>query len=286
MIVHGLVALAVSVQPDNIDFVIAGTQKGGTSLAHSVLFGHPHVCMLAAEGHFFTEPEYTVQSLKKYFLQFPPISPETRIVGEKTPEYMTSVHALLRLHRLNPRMKVIIFLRDPVTRIFAWYNHLRQETTSIEKNVDKGFLVKDEDLWKVNHPVRNAKNFTNYVLTPKYYGDALERGHYASQLRKVFGLFPPSQVYIEISEDKRNWTGLIDFLGIDAFIKKTYNVTNYAEKHAYTHSRTYAETMENSTRCYLARYYAPRNRNLFKLLDTLNMTRPNWTTVEEACAHA
>ncbi|HEX3137193.1 MAG TPA: hypothetical protein VHT22_06270, partial [Casimicrobiaceae bacterium] len=45
---------AAASRPDKVGFVIAGTQKGGTTALASYLYEHPEICVAGAkEVHFF-----------------------------------------------------------------------------------------------------------------------------------------------------------------------------------------------------------------------------------------
>src|SRR6266699_1200631 len=68
-----------------VDFVIGGTQKGGTSALDSFLRQHPEICMpeTRKELHFF-DREADDTDYKKYHANFKP-KPEHRVIGEGNP---------------------------------------------------------------------------------------------------------------------------------------------------------------------------------------------------------
>src|SRR6266478_3510531 len=104
-----------------VDFVIGGTQKGGTSALDSFLRQHPDICMpdTKKELHFF-DREADDTDYKKYHANFRP-KPEHRVIGEASPIYMYWETAPHRIWKYNSKMKWILALRNPVDR--AFYAH-------------------------------------------------------------------------------------------------------------------------------------------------------------------
>src|SRR5256886_13492270 len=105
-----------------VDFVIGGTQKGGTSALDSFLRQHPQICMpeTKKELHFFDREEDD-RDYKKYHANFKP-NPQQRVTGEASPIYMYWETAPYRIWKYNPKMKWILALRNPVERAFSAWN--------------------------------------------------------------------------------------------------------------------------------------------------------------------
>src|SRR5256885_16741616 len=108
-----------------VNFVIGGTQKGGTSALDSFLRQHPEICMpeTRKELHYFDREKNFAKrpDHKKYHANFRP-SPGQRVIGEATPIYMYWNAAPSRIHAYNPEMKWILTLRNPVERAFSAWN--------------------------------------------------------------------------------------------------------------------------------------------------------------------
>ena len=108
-----------------INFVIGGTQKGGTSALDSFLRQHPEICMPESkkELHYFDREENFAgkPNYKKYHANFKP-GPAHRVIGEATPIYMYWNAAPQRIRDYNPEMKWILVLRNPVERAFSAWN--------------------------------------------------------------------------------------------------------------------------------------------------------------------
>src|SRR5437773_9217482 len=108
-----------------VDFVIGGTQKGGTSALDSFLRQHPEICMpqTKKELHYFDKEENFdgPPNYKKYHANFK-AEPQHRVIGEATPIYMYWNAAPGRIWTYNPEMKWILVLRNPVERAFSAWN--------------------------------------------------------------------------------------------------------------------------------------------------------------------
>ena|SRR5450755_1220153 len=112
--------------PEKVAFLIAGTQKGGTTALASYLQEHPAICMSTVkEVHFFDTEEFFASGdvdYTRYHARFNPTA-RKRLLGEATPIYMYWEAAAHRIQRYNPTMKLILLLRNPVTRAYSHWNH-------------------------------------------------------------------------------------------------------------------------------------------------------------------
>ena len=107
-----------------LDFILAGAQKSGSTALHYFLSRHPDICMGdQQEIHFFdndamfvAEPNY--EELHKHY---PSIASAT-IAGDCTPSYLYHEPAMQRIWNYNPKIKLLILLRNPVERAFAHWN--------------------------------------------------------------------------------------------------------------------------------------------------------------------
>lgn len=98
-----------------VDFLIVGAQKAGTMAAVKNLNKHPDIGVIS-EVQFFTfcwdfgVPWYQRQLRKT----------SKRIVGEKTPELIYCDDCATRIKEVCPDAKFILFLRDPIKRLFKY----------------------------------------------------------------------------------------------------------------------------------------------------------------------
>jgi hypothetical protein len=105
-------------QAENIDFLIIGAAKSATTWLQKALQADPSVCMPDPELHYFSRNHHLGD--RWYFDQFP-VSPATRLVGEKSNSYLDTPVAPPRVHALVPHAKLIVQLRSPVARAYSDY---------------------------------------------------------------------------------------------------------------------------------------------------------------------
>src|SRR2546430_12580314 len=112
---------------DRLDFIVAGAQKSGTTALHYFLSKHPDITMGdQQEIHFFDNEEIfsgpvDYELLHRYY---PPLAGST-IAGDCTPVYIYWKPAMERIWKYNPKIKLLIILRNPVDRAFAHWNMQR-----------------------------------------------------------------------------------------------------------------------------------------------------------------
>ena len=113
------------------DFIVAGVQKGGTtSVAYALQHLEPLTCFAHVEMHFFDSYQFyntTVNTadlmIYATLLQRSCNASSTLAVGEKTPNYIYSPHAALRLCEALDNPRLVLFLRDPMMRAYSsFYN--------------------------------------------------------------------------------------------------------------------------------------------------------------------
>lgn len=115
-----------------VDFLVVGTQKGGTTALCHFLRAHPAVCIAdAKEAHFFDDPGLagidwgSSEAARRYRTSFAGYAGEPR-VGEASPVYMYLPGVAERIRRYNPEMKLIFLLREPGERALSHHAHSRR----------------------------------------------------------------------------------------------------------------------------------------------------------------
>ena len=190
-----------------VDFVIGGTQKGGTSALDSFLRQHPEICMPTTrkELHFFDREEEN-HHYRAYHANFEP-QPQHRVIGEASPIYMYWETAPDRIWKYNPKMKWILALRNPVERAFSAWN--------METKRGKEKLPFAEAIEKEPERCREALPLQHRVYS------YVDRGFYAHQVRRLFKIFGEENVLVLLSEELRNehqktLRRIFEFLGVDS----------------------------------------------------------------------
>jgi hypothetical protein len=175
-----------------VNFVIGGTQKGGTSALDLFLRQHPEICMpkTKKELHYFDREEnFGGQTdYKKYHAHFRPES-RHRVIGEATPSYMYWTATPYRIWSYNPQMKWILVLRNPVERAFsAWNMETKRgaEHISFEKAVEQE-AARCREALPLQHRV------FSYI----------DRGFYAHQVRRLFNIFAEDNCLVLLNEELR-----------------------------------------------------------------------------------
>ncbi len=194
-----------------IDFLIVGTQKGGTTALDAYLRDHPEICMaVQKEAHFFDNEEcfqHEKPDYHKYHSLFKP-NRSNKILGEATPIYMYWKPAPGRIWHYNPHMKIIVILRNPTDRAYShWYmEHGRGDDT----------LSFREAIETESQRLNEAKPFQHRIYS------YIDRGFYSEQLQRIWTYFPKHQTLVLLNDDlRRNPKGTLDkvcnFLGISCF---------------------------------------------------------------------
>jgi len=245
------------------DFLIIGAQKSGTSsLAHWLsqktdlnlsMIQVPWKRGLSPETHFFSDPMVRIKGLRWYSGLFSP----GRINGEKTPEYLPRRTSLREIRQRCPEAKIIVMLRNPVSRAFSAYQHYLED---LPRSRDWDWLLPghsfEANLW--------AEELTGFTM------GLLARGRYAEQLEYLFSLFPKDQVKILVLERFRDDPrgSLKDLL---AFLGGKPNDHDFEFLHRNRGS--YTSQLAEDTRRKLEDYYRPFNQRLFNLL---GYSIPEW----------
>jgi hypothetical protein len=173
-----------------VAFLIAGTQKGGTTALYGYLRKHPQVCMAKAkELHFFDKERFFADGApdySTYHRHFRPRSPSL-LLGEATPIYMYWQPAARRIWEYNPEMKFIISLRNPILRAFSHWNMERSRAREPLSFWDA--LQMESERCKHALPLQDRKH--SYAA----------RGFYHEQLARLWSYFPKEQTHVLRQED-------------------------------------------------------------------------------------
>src|ERR1700751_3043400 len=174
---------------ERLDFILAGAQKSGTTALHYFLSRRPDINMgdqqeihfFDNDANFLSEPDY--EQLHKHY---PPLAAST-IAGDCTPSYLYYEPAAERIWKYNPKIKLLILLRNPVDRAFAHWNMQRSKG---REPLDFFDAVREEQSRISGAPPSEARRFA-YV----------DRGFYGQQLERFFKFFPREQMKIVKFED-------------------------------------------------------------------------------------
>jgi hypothetical protein len=229
-----------------VDFVIAGTQRGGTTALDAYLRQHPEIRMAdLKEVSFFDKERNFGDSAVNYDAYHRYFSPRrrTKVVGEATPNYMYDEHAARRLHEYNPQLKLILLLRNPIDRAYSgWHHHRLLARFGLSFSEA---LRREPELIAVN----------------RFRYGTIERGRYVTQLERIWSFFPREQTLLLRSDDLDRHPQAVldatcDFLGVARH--------NYARE-IRRHVTDYAVPMSETDRRYLQKLFEPDVRELERL---------------------
>lgn len=178
-----------------VDFLVIGAQKAGTSALHRYLSRHPELFLPEKkELHFFDNEEFPWPGSSKdwdapveqdpyrsYHQAFSGAQRGQRW-GEVTPIYMYWGPSIARIYRYNPSIKLVIVLRNPITRAFSHWNMERRRGAESLDFLDA--LVSERERCRPGWP--NQHRVFSYA----------DRGHYSGQLKRIWQVFPAEQTLV------------------------------------------------------------------------------------------
>jgi hypothetical protein len=245
------------------DFVIIGTQRGGTTSLHAYLRTHPNIQTPAKkEIHFLTDR--FERGAAWYIGQFPAAVPVGTLVGEATPYALFHPRAPQRLRDVAPEARAIVLLRNPADRAYSHYLHERargHESLSFEDAI----AAEPERLQGLEGLLASGELIASDTHKRASY---VERGRYTRQLERWFSFFPREQMLILPSEDLYTKPAaaterVTDFLGLPPFTVDAFS----------KHNATAGPPMQAETRQKLMREFADDHQRLTELLGW----DPGWT---------
>ncbi len=232
------------------DWLIIGTQKGGTTSLYAELCQHPAVGpAFRKEPHFFDERWH--RGVAWYRANFPRRA-ASQSTGEASPIYLFDPQVPARVQQVVPDVRLIVMLRDPVDRAWSHYHHERRrghEHLTFEEAIDA-------------EPVRLAEPGSQGDYHHRHHS-YLARGRYAEQLERWLRLFPMERLHIIRSEDyyadpDTTYSEVLRFLGLpfhQLAQRKKLNVGRYRDR------------MSPAMRGRLNAYFKPHNEALYTLLN-------------------
>ncbi|XP_028674465.1 heparan sulfate glucosamine 3-O-sulfotransferase 3B1-like [Erpetoichthys calabaricus] len=181
--------------------IIIGVKKGGTRALLEFLRVHPDIRAVGAEPHFF---DRNYNNGLDWYRDLMPKTLEGQITMEKTPSYFVTREAPARIYAMSRDTKVIVVVRDPVTRAISDY------TQTLSKKPD---IPSFESL--------TFKNRTTGLIDTSW--SAIQIGIYAKHLENWLQYFPMGQILFVSGErlisDPAGELGKVqDFLGLKRII--------------------------------------------------------------------
>ena len=240
-------------------FIIAGVMKGSTSAAAVNLNMHEDIYCVTGywkrkvnafhnvdttslrgglgetnskELYFFNIDENYDKGLAFYTNYFP-LNKKHR--GESSPNYFhnNTSKGIKRMYKNFPDLKIIILLRDPITRAFSHWNMIQKQNPS----------------WGSRFYGLDFDNSTKRAVSSN---NILKRSLYYDALSEFVNTFGKKNVYVGIQEQLAS-NPLVEYNKIFSFLDLKNLETNPGYKKSFVSS--YSDSIEDSTIQWLKEYF-------------------------------
>ncbi|XP_061740891.1 heparan sulfate glucosamine 3-O-sulfotransferase 3B1a [Nerophis ophidion] len=151
--------------------IIIGVKKGGTRALLEFLRLHPDVRAAGAEPHFF---DRNYDKGLEWYRELMPKSSQGQLTMEKTPSYYITKEVPARIHAMSKDTKLIVVVRNPVTRAISDYTQTRSKKPDI--------------------PSFESLTFKNTSGVIDAAWSAVQIGMYAKHLERWLRYFPMEQL--------------------------------------------------------------------------------------------
>jgi hypothetical protein len=229
------------------DYIVLGVQKGGTTSLIYHFNQHPDNFTCKEELHFFDEHaryEKGIESYEKNFVS------DKKVRGEKTPAYSYLPYAIDRIHKHYPGVKLILILREPISRAYSQHNMFHRE------NARYNFMpMCNADKFVVPEKIHEGQG-------PRYY---LYRSSYIRQIEYILTKFPREQLYVAISEEVLadplvEYNKMFSFLGLRGLAYNEFSFKGDIFKGKYK------DRMQEKDYRVLHTFFKPLNARLYEFL--------------------
>ncbi|XP_069785651.1 heparan sulfate glucosamine 3-O-sulfotransferase 3A1-like [Narcine bancroftii] len=181
--------------------IVIGVKKGGTRALLEFVRVHPDIRAVGEEPHFFDR--HYDKGLRWYRNRMPKTL-DGQVTMEKTPSYFVTKEAAARIYAMSKDAKLILVVRDPVTRAISDYTQALSKKPNIPSFESLVF-----------------KNRTSGLIDTSW--NAIQIGIYAKHLENWLLYFPMGQILFVSGErlitDPAGELGKVqDFLGLKRII--------------------------------------------------------------------
>ena len=247
------------------DFVILGTQRGGTTSLYSWLSSHPDMTPARKKEIHYFDVHYH-RGPWWYRSQFPIARPGV-VTGEASPYMLFHPLAPERAARdLPATTKFIVLLREPVARTVSHYWYSRRLKRWETEPFERAIALEPERLAGVNERVLRGERCMAHA-TFSY----VARSEYADQLQRWFDAVGRDRIMIVESErfyvDPGIAAGIADWIGLEPH-DEPMPAINQSKRLGTESPQVLAD---------LAEHFVPHNQRLFDLLGHELWTDPDIT---------
>lgn len=214
-------------------FLIIGAPKSGTTALFNYLSKHPDILAPEIkEIDFFNCKSRFGKGLDYYHSHFPVINKKSKgkVTFEASVSYLANVYSPPRIHQYNPKIQMIVLLRNPVERIFSNWNMVKKYYKDDRDWFHRWMERCDERYDRKQFVPRDLERFGSFEFAVEEElrvlarGERIEtpmlmQGSYYEQFQRYLKFFNLSQFFIKETRELRTHTAdvlreLEVFLGI------------------------------------------------------------------------
>ncbi|KAM4624457.1 heparan sulfate glucosamine 3-O-sulfotransferase 6-like isoform 1-T1 [Polymixia lowei] len=152
--------------------IIIGVKKGGTRALLEFLRIHPDVRAVGAEPHFFDR--FYDKGLE-WYRNLMPRTLEGQITMEKTPSYFITKEAPRRVFSMSRHTKLIVVVRDPVTRAVSDYTQTLSKSPGLPsfqnlafRNSSSGLIDTTWSAVRIGIYAKHLENWLRYFPLSRF----------------------------------------------------------------------------------------------------------------------
>jgi hypothetical protein len=210
----------MAVRNKTLDFAIIGVGKSGTTSLAGLLAQHPDIALTDPKEPWFFDSENYHRGMAWYWQHYLGHYRGESRVGEATSHTLYVPYAAQRLHRVTPDARLIALLRHPVERAHSdwWMKHCQGTEpddfdTAVARNLEK--LQGSPRFSEPADWQRHLESVDRRLHNQTY----VDFGCYATQLERLYSVYPREQVAVLLTEDLQDATletlrQLCRFLGV------------------------------------------------------------------------
>ncbi len=248
------------------DFIIIGAQRAGTTSLYRYLEQHPGIApAILNKGVHYFDTSYD-KDVGWYRAHFPTLAHKARrsrrigmpvLTGEASPYYLFHPQVPGRVAELLPDVRLIVMLRDPVSRAHSHYQH---EVARGFEHLSFEEALEEEEKRLAGEQERLVADETYFSFAHQHYS-YVARGLYLEQLQRWYAHFRRDRVHVIVSEEffvdpALAFRGVLAFLELPAISLPAYAKLN---AHAY-------DPMSERSLAFLTARFAEPNEALARSL--------------------
>jgi hypothetical protein len=265
-------------------FLILGAPKAGTTAMFAYLSRHPSLRAPAEkEIDYFWVPSRYGRGEHWYESHFPVARQPGTSTFEATPHYLACPNSPSRIFHYRPDMKLIILLREPISRAYSQYQHYLRKVGDHDR-LQASAERYDEPVRTFFLRLRNPGNYGSFAeevrrelavlegRSSQFVPGFLAGGFYERQLRRYLEVFPRRQLLL--IETRRLRERPLEVLRQVARFLELPSYEWDAQSLVEHNAGNYRENIDAPTLARLTALFADHNQRLFALLGE---EIPHWT---------